>query len=408
MLYLGIILSLLMLAYYYDYKGCIKYKNEFYYFTLFIFIIVGGLAYRLGIDTTRYIQYYDEIPNIFKIFKTDLSYNIYFDRWGKGFILLFSLCKTICSEYWFFQLIHAIIVNTIVFFFIRTNTKNIFLGILIYFLLQYFLFNFEVLREALSVCMLLIGWKYFLNNKWNKYYICSFLAISFLISGIITLIFPIFYLQIFRNIFRLGIPFIITCIILFASSLVISKIFFEYLSLIELADIDSYANTYGSSSLGESMNLGITGYTYYFLRTIFFPIFFFFIYLWNKKYNVFSFSPSYNKKMEYFLCWYVYITLISFGITIFSRFNNYVALFAIICIVDGVFINIKIFKKKLKLSFTLWMLILSPYLLILTYKYFQTDANGIYPKYYRYYPYESYFNPQMNKIREKSFLLMSN
>lgn len=407
MIYFFIIFLLICLIYIYDYRKVKRFKTESFVSVLLFLILFSGFSYRLGVDVTRYIDAYKEFPLINKIITNNYSLVYPLDRWGKGFIILFSLCRSITKEFYFFHLIHSLIINTIFFYFIYKNTKKIFFGILLYFLILYIAFNFEVLRESLAVSIFLLAWKYFINNNWIKYYLLCLIAISFHPSAYLTLVFPLFYIPIIRKLFKVNILFIFTCVGILASTIIISQIFFEYIQLIELEDIESYANSYSQSSLGEARELGIKGIIFFILRNVIYPlsaIIFLKRYLQNNNSNKLN---NYRNKLEYFICWFIYINIANLGISIFYRFSNYLNPFIIICLADCIFDTIKTKKYKYHLSFGIWMLIMLPYSYLRIHTYIKDDSGSGIPLYTRYYPYYTYLSEKKDEKREKLFDYLS-
>ena len=67
MIYLVILFLLLILSIHYDI--CEKTRNRVFWesLILLIFVLLAGLRWRLGIDTTRYLDtYYHDLPTIDK------------------------------------------------------------------------------------------------------------------------------------------------------------------------------------------------------------------------------------------------------------------------------------------------------------------------------------------------------
>lgn len=76
------------------------------------------------------------------------------------------------------QICQAILVNIILFWFIKRNTKNIFFAVLIYYVFLYTNFMCEVMREACAVSMFLLSWEYFKRINGGIMFCVHFLFIS--------------------------------------------------------------------------------------------------------------------------------------------------------------------------------------------------------------------------------------
>lgn len=383
MIYLVLIVLLLLLSYFYDYKHYHHFKTEWFIFMVLYLIFIGGLRFNVGGDTIRYIENFPELPDLWGF----STYNFDNSRFSRGYILLNSFSKVFSEDFILFQFIHSSIVNIIFVWFILKYTKHIFLGIFLYFIILYFFFIFEVLREALAVSCFLIGWKYFINHKWLKYYICCLIALSFHTSAIITFFIPLFYLPIFRSFFQLNFNFFIGTIAIALIGFFLSIYFFEYLRLLEISELDQYAHVYENSKNGGARELGFFSYIAFLIRVIIFPLVS--IYIIKRKLNK-NILNKYMHKFEYIVCWFIYMSILCLFIKILNRFNNYFIPFIIVLVADAFYSTFKVNHKKIKLTLATWYIILIPYSYIFINYYFKELAPGVlYLN--KYYPYETFF-----------------
>ena len=160
-------------------------KNIFYYSSLVILITIAGLRYRIGMDTINYMYDFDNHTPLLKEFS--FSRIKYEPLWS----LLLSLCKSIVNNFVLFQIIHAIFVNTVIFWFIKKYTIYKFTATFFYYVCFYIYFNAEFLREAFAIGCLLLSYPYFTKEKWVKYYMLAITAVLFHYSALILLIFPL-------------------------------------------------------------------------------------------------------------------------------------------------------------------------------------------------------------------------
>ena len=108
MIYIAIILFLILLAYIHDYHGVKKNKNLWYNVSMWIFILLSGLRYRIGSDTQMYELSFIEIPKIWDL----TSYYIFqHSSYEPGFTIFMSIIKTISGSFWLFLLVQSIIIN---------------------------------------------------------------------------------------------------------------------------------------------------------------------------------------------------------------------------------------------------------------------------------------------------------
>ena len=401
MIYFAIIFLLILLIYHYDYQDHSKDRLQWYVACCIILILLSGLRYRLGIDSTRYDYGFIQMPSLSKLD----SYNYDDTRYGVGYIFLNSIARTLSDSFVMMQFLHAIFINSLIFLFFYRNTKHIFFATFLYFLILYFNYNCEILRESCAIVVFLFAWKYFKTDAWLKYYIYCVIAVLFHPSALLTLLFPIFYLPIFRYFFRMNWIFGFTCVIVFVIAGIISIKFFDLIQLISLSSMEDYAETYRNSSLAESKSLNIIGICSFFLRSILYP--FVAIVILKRIKNKIPCNNNEsgeNEKLEYMICWYTYISIITLFISLFYRFNNYLMPFTILVLADVVFTKVKISRQRvLKLSFVFTWFLMLPYLAINIYGYLSDDNGSGIKNIRRYYPYASVLDPYKDAKREQLF-----
>ena len=164
-----------------------KAGKLFIWFFLYIYmVLLMGLRYKVGGDTLNYMDWHYYAPSLseWKLFDVSNPYE-------PGFTLLGSFSRSISKEFWVFELIHAFILNTCIFYFIAKNTKYRFLGLFICFLFYYLYFSTEILRESIAVFVFVLNYKYFEKKQWLKYYISVFVACLFHISAVFLIILPL-------------------------------------------------------------------------------------------------------------------------------------------------------------------------------------------------------------------------
>lgn len=188
MTYLFIILLILYCIFKYDIYQDKKNKWNWYHFLMLLLILISGFGYRMGGDGMAYLAQY-------KFYSIDDGFGWealtrYPDRMP-GWVLLVKLCKCITEDYWLFKLVHATVLNVLIFAGIKRITNMVFTTLLFYFVLIYFDINFQILRQAISMGLFLYSMRYIQDKKWLKYYFCIILAISFHEGALICLFFPL-------------------------------------------------------------------------------------------------------------------------------------------------------------------------------------------------------------------------
>lgn len=390
MTYLFIIILLCLLTYHYDYQDHKKGRKEWYWCVCMYLIVIAGLRYRIGTDTLNYEETYRTLPNLLQYFD---GYDFSVSRFGRGYLFLTALCRSMSPSFIFFQFVHALFITVLIFWFFYKNTKHIFLAALMYLLCCYTLFTFEILRESCAVAVSLIAWNYFKNNNWAIYYLFVIIAILFHPSASILIVLPIFNLKLFRPLFKLGYIFWIGVLVFSVLCAYLSIKFFDLIRLLSIQDVENYANSYENSGYGEATVLSIKGMIFFAIRSFLYPT----LAIWML--HKFKREKEANK-LEYMVCWFVYMTVASFFINILTRFNNYFWPYVIIAVSQVTFGVIPMYLKRIKLSFGVWSLIIGPYLILLVYPLFSPDVTTNIRIIHKYYPYASVVFPEKDATRE--------
>lgn len=220
---------------------------------VFLTVALGLRDYGVGTDTLIYPEVYFRQAEVFSLF--DIV--DYFEEYDVGYLLLGVIACNIWDDsqsMLFFTEAFIIGVTLIGVY----RLKQIFdYPYVVYFLLYCLLFlnpSLNYMRQSCSVSILLIGFSYMLENKWDKY--VAFQVIAFLLhsSSVLFLIVPFFYLLSLhvsnkvRNIVTIA----------FFLGIVIAVIsFYQYLQILsELGAVsETYGERYGETGQYSSENL---------------------------------------------------------------------------------------------------------------------------------------------------------
>lgn len=162
---------------------------SYFWSEMVLLILIAGLRNKVGLDTLGYMSMWKGIPLPTQLHSFDFLMAKYQPLW----YILSSVCKSVNGEFCVFQIVHALIINSIIFFVIKACCKYVFTAALIYLLQTFLYFNCEVLRESLAVCMFLIAMKSFVECKWRKYYAWLVVGFMFHPSIIFAFFLPLFY-----------------------------------------------------------------------------------------------------------------------------------------------------------------------------------------------------------------------
>lgn len=359
--------------------GCFHYEfrkkffmDRGYYLLVFVLLTcTTGLRYHVGGDALMYESIFPYLPRLTELFNFIDSRNYY--NFQFFYVLLCALCKTISDDYYFYQFIHSIVVNSVIFWFIWKNSKYKYTVItLLYITLLYFYLTYEIQREILAVCCFLLGYNAFVKGKWYSYYTFAIVGFLFHISAIILFILPLFKLVNFN--YKL---------IILAVVLSIPLVFFK----------DNFTNLIGSVMFTESMQakgemysemgFSITGLlAFYFVRVVLlFPYFLYY----SKNKNLFG-------NFDWLFTAFLVISIFSQIMVGAERFLNYLYIPFIILFVD--FVKETDVRNVIKKGFITTTVLLNlffvlDYKILLDYRYI-----------YVYFPYDSIFEKEGSPERD--------
>ena len=384
------LIPLLMILYcmiQYDINGRVENKSAWYYGIMIYLILLSGFAYRLGGDGQTYLREYSEYS---------LSDGFGWAVLGKypgrlpGWVLLNKLCRVVCKDYWFFKLVHATLLNVLMFFGIKNVSKWIFTCLLFYFVLVFADINFQLLRQALAIGIFLNAIPFFERNEWGKYYLVCALGLLFHESILIAFLVPLVKLV---KLTTKGLIVYVCVILVFfvLSGSIVNSLLNVLLSGSEVSlKVLHYSNEV-EVCLHFSFLLNV-------LLNGIIPLLF--LYVFSKE--------GRHTSLMYLTLVYVFIYSVGLYIPILYRFNFYFLLFFY-----SFFIEIfKFLAKKVKrfrlgpFKFNPGFVFLCLCLVLVLYKskvYFLSYGDSPYPVYVQYYPYSSILTRNTNAAREALF-----
>lgn len=364
LIYLIPIVLLIYCIFRYDYRKNISSSFNIYYLIYIFLTCISAFSYEIGSDTIIYMEEYNMANDL-----KDLSiYDFLKLNRQPGWILLFSFCKTFSSNYWLFKIVQSIFINSVICFFIKKNSPYIFTTTLLYYLTLYFQLNYETMRESFAIGLFLISYKYLLSKQWVKYYLCSFFAISFHISAIITLV----------------IPFLKFC---FPFTQNLTPLYFLFILLV-LITPHIHIST---STLDIFMSDKISANADYYLNESAASISITFILLFTVEYFIYSkgLKSNVNSWLIVMLLFSILLTILSRSIPIFYRFDNYLVIPVAICLSTSINNVIRGSSRIVSLIFIISIILLLNYSDI--YSYWNVNSAGEQQISY-YVPYRSIFH----------------
>lgn len=311
-------------------------------------ILIFGFRYKVGIDTISYMDAYRYTPSLDHFFTAKTRYE-------PGFFFVCCLCRTFNFEFWTVQMIMATITNVCVFIFLNRYCRNVFIGIIFYFLILALYFNAEIMRESAAVGIFLINFRNLERKNWKRYYLISILSVLFHYSAIIIFFFP------FVRWLKLNLVFYSLCIIF----IVITPFIERMNEIIQIAAISGRIDQYvaGAQDLNFNWRLGELVHSS-------FPAIGVII-----LYRFFKIKLEFN----HIILLQILFCMGAFAVPlIFSRFTNYTAMFVIVAIAN--LLSCGLVKNWLKIFFVAFVLL--------------TQSYSFYNNYNRWLPYVSIFYPQ--------------
>lgn len=320
-------------------------------------ILILGLRYEVGVDTLSYMRSYHNIPSLEHFFSASTFER---SRFEPGFLFVCSLCKTFSDDFWLLQIVMATITNGCIFFFLYKNSKNVFIGVSLYFLMRWLYFSTEIMRESAAIGIFLLNFQNLQKKNWIKYYLFSIFSILFHYSAIIIWFFP--FVKILNN----KTIFYVSCI----TFLLVTPLVERLNELLQIAAvygrIDQY--TTGIDDLNLNWRIGEL------IRSAFPAI------ATLAGYQILKIHSKFDNfvKLQIIFC------MGAFAIPlIFSRFTNYTSAFVIVAASDLI-ISLKS-HNRLKALFICFIIL--------------TQANYYRVYYKAWIPYHSVFYPEKSVDR---------
>lgn len=381
MLYAIIVLLLICCIYIYDIYQCKTYKYFVFYSFVLILIFLNIFSYQIGGDTDDYMYNWSAIYK--SLFEMNVSDEFDFrSKERPGWIILTSFLKGICDDFIVLRIVLACWVNLVVAYFIRRNTRFVFSVFLMYFVVIYFNYNFEILRESISITFFLLSYQYYENKMWFKYFCCFLCAFMFHESSLVMLIMPLFQLLnnvASRYIIMMALGFYVIFMLVDLVAVLIS-IVPENFSFYMKFQAYMESEIYGVSKVSNRL--------FSFLASVCVPLISFLILR----------KSSINKQLSIVVFISVIFNALTSNIYIFYRFSNYILLPLSIAYVEVFYL----LSKKFILGNNRLPLFVPMLAIYLLYKvnsvYFSGQEDEMGMRFYdRYYPYTFIFDKGKTK-----------
>ena len=356
-------------------------ESKWYYFNLVVLILLAGLRYRVGSDTLMYMSVFEECPKLDELKYFDFSEAKYNPLW----YILNAVSRSIYDNFTLFQIIHAIIVNSVFFWFFRKYCPSYyFSAILLYFFGYFCYFNMEVMRESLCICVLLLAMPLYMDRRWIPYYVLCVVAINFHYSAIVMFFLP--FLLFFKQ------PSWRWQVAIFIVIFVLLKVVNVPALLLDVLGLNEQLTLLLKNYLDlERSVMGMISEVVKYL-----PIFVFICVREAK-----GITDKYD--LTPLVMGVVIFYSMAMGIGGFSRFINYFVPFIIIYVVNTFYKILSLDYKQMQITMLSSVCALLLLLLNMA-SFYLADVSTVYPDtraYVRYIPYHSVLDPQIDEHRER-------
>lgn len=318
-------------------------------------IVLIGARFEVGGDTLNYMEFWT--------WQTDLSHwTLNFEEYfAPGYSLLCALSYSISPEFYVFQFIHIIILNTLLFSFLYKNSTYKFATLTTVFILTYLYFSTEILREVIAVLIFAINYNNLKNHRWLYYFFWTCIGILFHYSALILVLFP------FITWIKFDKRYVFCCCL-------VCMFFLSFSSIVGLLEnvaiigqkVAGYSQDTTHGKLADFMEL---------LRGLIFPLGFVLIA---------KFGMHRSVKYENMIAIMTLFELAAFfSPIIFARFSNYVILFYAIAVGDTLvdYIRGSVVAKR------------NAIIIVLLFGIIYGSEYLMYRRYMRWIPYYSIWNP---------------
>lgn len=158
---------------------------------LLSFVCVATVAslrkYTVGIDTTQFYNAFTKIA-------ADKTWNYTNFRYELGFYYLCKLLSCIWNDGQILIIFTSIFINFSVFKFIKNNSPDYCLSTILYIIMNVFFSNMNIMRQAIAVAIILLGFEFLKEKKYVKYIITVLIASLFHTVSFATILLLVFSL----------------------------------------------------------------------------------------------------------------------------------------------------------------------------------------------------------------------
>lgn len=379
MIYLFVFVLLIVLSYHYDIRGNSKNKDFWYLLIQVILILIAGLRYRVGSDTQQYIY------NFYHVYPTFAEFSFEDYPIGKDplYVIMNSIVKSLGGKFFWVQLIQSTFVIELIFKYFKKHSAFIFTCSLFYFFLSYTYFNMEIMRASMSIVVSLYANDYLLKKKWLKAYLLYCVAIMFHVQSIMLLLMP---LTLLLKLNLRSILFVFSGLII---GYVMQMAFGDFIDLLSFSESMSKKAGWYSKQDFYNTSFGNINYFIVFILPLIVYSFWSLFYLDNHC------KGGGIQKFQSFVILGLFFLFVQINFQIAFRYVDYFVVYMIIFISEltvcsshnrkGIYSSDGLLRT---------IIILIPFFIVTSWRHYRDN-------YYRFIPYYSIFERNINKEREQ-------
>lgn len=338
--YLLVILLICYLINIYDIGKRQRGRTKWQWTLVVVLILMAGLRYHVGSDTINYENAFIKIPELGDL-RIEIDY-LSQPLW----MLSMSFCKTVFGSFVSFQFFHAIILNLLLFRFIRRTTQYVFTSFLIIFVVVWWNYSFEILRESLCVAIYLNAVLFLRERRFMLYLLLGVIMMGLhWFSFVMIALTPIMLFTRYKYslpLIGLGALFLL---------FFVDNSFFQFLEIyasdVFSGDSLKQINTYLSQDEGEGrVALNLFGFARIFFTSMILPTY------------IIYYGKNDSRTRDF---WKILILCFLFGIlqtklVIFARFFNYLNCITIVCVVNMLYMK-TVQKGVIRSMYNLFILV---------------------------------------------------
>lgn len=359
-------------------------KKVWYIIVGVYLVLLAGFRNGVGGDTQLYMQDFEYVPSTWGELNEFISDELTESGYMPGWSILVFLCKRWFDSFYAVQLAQALIVNIGILYLFRQYTTHIFLCVLLYGISNtFFLFNTEVMREAIAVVLCGIGMHSYLRGEKWKFYLLVGISILFHISALVALLFP------FVRFKQINIKTMIMAFLAALFLYLLSDVVVNYLPSL----LGTQANRIVEKIFKYSdITLNLFGFIENTIRYLVINAGIVFFAQW-------SIGEDEQRQKDYtkYMSFYLIITVLICGFIGFSRFRNYTLIFFLIMLTEFIYH----YKSQLYTNAIIKLIVLAGFVFN-TCQYYMTyypGCNGY--KYEFFYPYTSILDENVDTSKRE-------